>query len=128
MAALKANQFARTVSMTEEELLLVKNYNLLTMKPVLYIANVNEDDVANPESNVHYQKLKQFVLSNGDDQIVAISANIENDISKLSNIDKQTFMNDLGIKEPGLDRLIKMTYKLLNLCTYFTFGKSETKA
>ncbi|MDR3257600.1 MAG: redox-regulated ATPase YchF [Mycoplasmataceae bacterium] len=128
MTALKSNQFAKTVSMNEEEFGFVKNYNLLTMKPVLYIANVNEDDVANPESNIHFQKLKQFVSSNGNDQVVAISANIENEISKLSEADKQSFMNDLGIKEPGLDRLIKMTYKLLNLCTYFTFGKSETKA
>jgi ribosome-binding ATPase YchF (GTP1/OBG family) len=127
MTSLKSNQFARTVKMNEEEATIVKNYNLLTMKPVLYVANVNESDVSNPEQNIHYQKLKDYVLKQND-QIVAISANIEYEISKLNDVDKQMFMDDLNIKEPGLNRLINTTYKLLNLATFFTFGKTETKA
>jgi GTP-binding protein YchF len=128
MQALKSGQFAKTVSMNDEEWKLVKNYNLLTMKPVLYVANVNEEDVSNPEQNIYYQKLKQFVLGKTKDQIIPISANIEYEISKLPIQDKPMFMESLGISQSGLDRLIQATYKLLNLCTYFTFGKTEVKA
>jgi ribosome-binding ATPase YchF (GTP1/OBG family) len=128
MQALKNEQFAKTVSMTEEEQQFVKNYNLLTMKPVLYVANINEEDIANPEQNQHYQKLKQFILEKTKDQVVAISAGIEYEISKLNDEDRKVFMQDLGMKQPGLDTLIQTTYKLLNLCTYFTFGKTEVKA
>jgi ribosome-binding ATPase YchF (GTP1/OBG family) len=128
MQALKNNQFAKTVTMNQEEVQIVKNYHLLTMKPILYVANINEADVNNIKQNAHYQKLASFVNQNGHDQIVAISANIEYEISKLSDADKQMFMQDLGINESGLDKLIKTTYNLLNLRTYFTFGKSEVKA
>jgi ribosome-binding ATPase YchF (GTP1/OBG family) len=98
------------------------------MKPVLYVANINENDIGNPSQNQHYQKLKQFVQEKTNDQLVAISASIEYEISKLESEDKKMFMQDLGMVEPGLDRLIQTTYKLLNLCTYFTFGKTEVKA
>jgi ribosome-binding ATPase YchF (GTP1/OBG family) len=128
MQALKNNQFAKTVKLNDEELKIVKNYNLLTMKSVLYIANVNEQDIANPEQNPHYQKLSAFVSQNTNDEIIAISASIEYEISKLPEDDKQIFMADLGMSEPGLNRLVKKTYHLLNLSTFFTFGKSETKA
>jgi ribosome-binding ATPase YchF (GTP1/OBG family) len=128
MQALKNGQFAKTVPMNEEELQFVKNYNLLTMKPVLYVANINEEDITNPEQSQHYQKLKQFVLEKTNDQIVPISVSIEYEISKLNDEDKKVFMDDLGMKQPGLDRLVQITYKLLNLCTYFTFGKTEVKA
>jgi ribosome-binding ATPase YchF (GTP1/OBG family) len=128
MQTLKNGQFAKTVLMNDAERQLVKSYNLLTMKPILYVANIDEENVADPKANIHYQKLAQFIVKNTQDQLVAVSANIEYEISKLSEADKFIFMQDLGIKQPGLDRLIQMTYKLLNLCTYFTYGKKEVKA
>jgi ribosome-binding ATPase YchF (GTP1/OBG family) len=128
MQALKNGQFAKTVMMNEEERQFVKNYNLLTMKPVLYVANINEKDVADPTQNLHYQKLQQFISKNSQDQLIAISINIEYEISKLPKEDKQMFMQDLNMKQSGLERLIYTTYKLLNLSTYFTFGIQEVKA
>jgi ribosome-binding ATPase YchF (GTP1/OBG family) len=128
MQTLKNGQFASTVTMNDEELKYVKNYNLLTMKPILYVANINENDIHNPEQNVHYQKLKQFISTRTNDQIIAISISLEYEISKLSDEDRPMFMVDLGISQTGLDRLIQTTYKLLNLFTFFTFGKSEVKA
>jgi GTP-binding protein YchF len=126
--ALSSNTLVKNVVFTDEELQYVKNYNLLTMKSVLYIANINENDVANPEDNQHYLKLKEYVNKSMDSEIIPISANIECEISKLNEDDKKMFMNDLKIVEPGLNRIIKQTYKLLNLSSYFTFGKTETKA
>lgn len=129
MAALKANKFAKTVKLTDEETKFVKNYNLLTIKPVLYIANVNEADISNPEANPHYLKLKEVVSSQDPNSvIIPISVSLEYEISRLSGEDKKVFMDDLNIKTPGLDRLIQATYKLLNLRTFFTFGKTETRA
>jgi GTP-binding protein YchF len=128
IATLKENKFVKNLSFTAEELSIVKNYNLLTMKPILYVANVNESDVANPEANEYFIKLKSYVNTSSQDLVIPISANIECEISKLSNDDKIIFLEDLGIKEPGLNRLIKSTYDLLNLRTFFTFGKEETRA
>ncbi|MDR0825982.1 MAG: redox-regulated ATPase YchF [Mycoplasmataceae bacterium] len=126
--ALKNNKFARTVSFTDEEHEFTKNYNLLTLKQVLYVANVNESDIHDPSKNPHYIKLQEYVKQSHQDEIVAISANIECEISRLVEADKKAFMDDLELKEPGLNRFILKTYKLLGLATYFTFGKSETKA
>jgi ribosome-binding ATPase YchF (GTP1/OBG family) len=128
MQVLKNGQFVKTVSMNEEEKQMIKNYNLLTMKPILYVANISEHDAGNAEQNIHYQKLQEFVSKNTQDQLIAISANIEYEISRLPNQDKQIFMQDLNMKQSGLDRLIYTTYKLLNLSTYFTFGIQEVKA
>jgi GTP-binding protein YchF len=128
LTALRANQFTKTIDFQHEELMIVKNYNLLTMKPILYVANVNEDDIAHAENNIHYQKLKTYVTQQTKDEVIAICANMEFEISQLNYQDRQSFMNDLGIKEPGLNRMIDATYHLLKLATYFTFGKEECKA
>lgn len=128
LEALKANKFAKTVELTDEEKKFIKNYNLLTIKPVLYIANVNESDINNPEANPHFLKLKNKIAEIDNSLIIPISVSLEYEISRLTGEDKKMFMEDINIKTPGLDRLIQATYKLLNLRTFFTFGKSETKA
>ncbi len=128
LAALKENKFAKTVELNDEEKKFIKNYNLLTIKPVLYVANVNEDDIANPESNPHFLKLKNEISKNSNELIIPISVSLEYEISRLTGDDKKVFMEDMGIKTPGLNRLIQITYKLLNLRTFFTFGKTETRA
>lgn len=125
---LEHDQLAKTCNLTEEEKLIVKNYNLLTFKPVLYVANVDTNDITNPYQNEHYKKLVDYLSKNSTDKVIPISVQMENEISKLPEEDKDAFVKDLGLKETGLDTLIKSTYELLNLRTFFTFGKKETKA
>lgn len=125
LQTLKENRMTSTIDFSDDEYRYVKNYNLLTMKKMLFIANINESDVANPQNNVHYQKIKQH-FSNSE--IIPMSINIEYEISKLNEGDKKMFMEDFKMFEPALDKLIRTTYKMFNLSTYFTFGKQEVKA
>ena len=125
---LEQNKFVKSISWTEEEKFFIKNLNLLTNKPVIYIANIDEGSINQPENNENFIKLKQYIEKNSNDYVIPISINIEYEISKLNDYDKQSFLEDLKITETGLDRLILSTYKLLNLQTFFTFGKQETRA
>ncbi|MCF0227445.1 MAG: redox-regulated ATPase YchF, partial [Malacoplasma sp.] len=125
---LENNQLAKSTKLDSDEQQIIKNFNLLTYKPTLYIANVDTNDVNNPENNQHFKKLKEYLSKNSNDKIVAISVNIENEISLLPEEDKQIFLKDLGVTQSGLDKVIKATYDLLGLRTFFTFGKKETKA
>ncbi len=117
----------RTMDLTEDEMLLVKQFNLLTVKPLLFIANVSEEDLLDLESNDHYNKLKVFA---GDNKIpiVSICAKIEEELVDLSNEEKEEFLLDLGIDQAGLDKLIQVTYDTLGLATYFTAGEKEVRA
>ena len=124
---LQEGKLAYSLKLEHEELMIIKQLNLITIKPMLYVANVSEEDVINPEANHHYKALKDYVLENNA-QIISVSAKIESEIALLSDDDKTLFMEDLGIKESGLDKLIKASYKLLNLQTYFTAGKKEVRA
>lgn len=120
------NQLVRDLSFSPEELKQIKSDNFLTFKPTLYIANVDETSIGHPENNQYLQQLKQCLKPN--DIIVPISAQIEYEISKLSEADKIPFLQDLGLKETGLSNVIVNAYKLLNLSSFFTFGKDEVKA
>ena len=126
--ALMANKLAKDVELTSDELLIVKNFNLLTIKPTIYIANVDSDDIVNSEANEYFKQLKEYVNKNYSDSLIPISVSMEYEISTLSEEDKEAFVKDLNIKESGLDTLIKTTYKTLGLETFFTFGKKETRA
>jgi GTP-binding protein YchF len=128
VATLKENKFVKTINFSSEETYFTNQYNLLTNKPIIYIANVNEEDISNAENNIHYKQLQEYINKNTNDLLIPLSINMEFEISLLNDADKQVFMDDLNIKQTGLDKLIKETYKILNLCTYFTFGKSETRA
>jgi hypothetical protein len=124
LPALEAGESARTLSYDEEELKLLKGFQLLTIKPVLYVANVNEEGFSN---NPHLDVVTKFAESEGA-QVVAICADIEAEISELSLEEKQEFLTDMGQSESGLDRLIKSGYTLLGLQTYFTAGVQEVRA
>ncbi|HLR53008.1 MAG TPA: redox-regulated ATPase YchF, partial [Candidatus Avamphibacillus sp.] len=118
---------ARAISFTEEEQKVVKGLHLLTSKPILYVANVSEDDVADSDSNEHVQKVREYA-SKEDAEVIVICAKIEEEISELEAEEKEMFLEELGIAESGLDKLIKASYHLLGLGTYFTAGEQEVRA
>lgn len=124
---LEEGQSARTVSLTEEEELLIRDLHLLTRKPVLYVANVSEEEAADHEQNPYVKQVKEFAAKENA-EVVVISAKVESEIAELDGEDKQMFLEELGLKESGLDRLIRAAYKLLGLITYFTAGEKEVRA
>jgi hypothetical protein len=114
----------RSLDLNEEEEKLIKGLQLLTSKPVLYVANVNEDGF---ENNPHLTDLTTYA-SEERDQVVSVCADIEAEIAELDDEDKQGFLDEMGQVESGLDRLIKAGYGLLGLHTYFTAGPKEVRA
>jgi GTP-binding protein YchF len=126
-AALLEEKPARSVELSDEEKLLVNDLHLLTMKPVLYAANVHESEAANADGNPYVQKVREFAVQEGS-EVVAISAKVESEIAELEGEDKELFFEELGLTESGLDRLIRASYKLLGLYTYFTAGVQEVRA
>ncbi|WP_096438000.1 redox-regulated ATPase YchF [Alteribacter populi] len=118
---------ARSVSLTEEQEKFAKGMHLLTMKPVLYAANVSEEEILDAESNPNVQKVREFA-NNENSEVIVVCAKIESEIAELEGDEKQEFLDDLGIAESGLDQLIKAAYNLLGLETYFTAGKQEVRA
>ncbi|MHA8110612.1 redox-regulated ATPase YchF [Lactobacillaceae bacterium Melli_B4] len=117
----------RSIDFNEEEQKIVKSEFLLTSKPVLYVANVSEDDMANPEGSKYFQQVKDYAAKDGAEAI-GIAAESEEEIAELDDEDKKTFLEDAGVEEPGLNKLIRASYKLLGLETFFTAGGKETKA
>jgi len=115
---------ARTVDLSKEELAIVKPLFLLTMKPTMYVANVAEHGF---EGNPLLERVKAYVAKEGA-PVVAISAALEAQIAELSDDDKQIFLEDMGMHEPGLNRVIRAGYALLGLETYFTAGEKEVRA
>ncbi|MDI9518223.1 MAG: redox-regulated ATPase YchF [Bacillota bacterium] len=124
---LKTGKPARSVKLNKDEELIARHFNLLTKKPVIYVANVSEDDIKDPMQNKHYAKVNEFALNEGNG-LIAISARIEEELSALDKDEKQMFLDDLGISESGLDRVIKAAYSLLDLQTFFTVGENEVRA
>ena len=118
---------ARSIELSEDERLLVRDLHLLTMKPVLYAANVSEDGVTEADSNPFVLQVKEFAEAENA-VVVPISAKVEADISELEDEDKAMFLEELGLAESGLNRLIKAAYQLLGLYTYFTAGVQEVRA
>ena len=116
---------ARLVNLTTEEKNFIKNYQFLTMKPMLYVANVGEDDIAT--GNDYVKKVEEYAKKENA-KVVMISAKIEEELSALDAEDRKMFLDDLGVKESGLDRLVKEAYSLLGLCTFFTAGEKECRA
>ena len=125
--AFEADKPARTVEFTEEQMKLVKGLHLLTIKPVLYVANVSEDDVADPSSNEYVQQVKEFAAKDNA-EVIVICAKIESEIAELDGEETEMFLQELGIEESGLDQLIRAAYNLLGLATYFTAGVQEVRA
>ncbi|MCD7957790.1 MAG: redox-regulated ATPase YchF [Lachnospiraceae bacterium] len=112
----------------EDELAWLAEYNLLTAKPVIFAANVDEDDLADDAaSNPHVQKVRSYAAMSGS-EVFVICAKIEEEISELEDDEKQMFLEDLGLKESGLEKLIKASYSLLGLLSFLTAGETETRA
>ncbi|WP_242221979.1 redox-regulated ATPase YchF [Bacillus cereus group sp. BfR-BA-01380] len=118
---------ARTVEFTEEQMKVVKGLHLLTIKEMLYVANVSEDDVMDPSENEYVQIVKEFAEKENS-QVIIVCAKIESEISELDEEEKKAFLEELGIEESGLDQLIRAAYDLLGLATYFTAGVQEVRA
>lgn len=124
---LEQEQPVRSLTFTEAERPYLKNYGLLTAKPFMFVANIAEEYINCYEEDPEYQKLKAYAQKTNSG-IIAISAEIESELAVLEDEDKAMFLADLGIEEPGLNRLVKATYDLLGLATYFTTGPDECRA
>lgn len=124
---LDENGSPRLLTFEEEELKLIRSFNLLSLKPMIYIANVSEEDLHHPESNVHYQNLLKFAKSEGT-EVVLISAQVEMEIASLEPEEQLTFLEAYGLKKSGLNEVIEKSYELLGLKTYFTAGEPEVRA
>ena len=128
-AHLETGKLARSfVTEDEDELAWLAEYNLLTYKPVIFAANVAEDDLADDgASNPGVAKVREFAAKEGS-EVFVICAQIEQEIAELDDDEKAMFLEDLGLKESGLDKLIRASYKLLGLISYLTAGEDETRA
>ena len=124
--ALEEGKPVRSIDFNDEDQKFVNQAQLLTSKDMLYIANVGEDEI-NDDENDKVKAIREYA-ENEDSEVIVISAKIEEEIAVLDEDDKAMFLEDLGIEEPGLDRLIRTTYDLLGLATYFTAGVQEVRA
>lgn len=115
----------KTLNLTEDEKLILKNYQLLTLKPMIFAANVSEDDLA--EGNSYVEEVKKYADEIGS-EVVVVSAKVEAELQEMDNESKIEFLESLGVKEAGLNRLIRASFKLLGLQTYFTAGVKEVRA
>lgn len=126
--ALESEKPVRSLDFTDEEADYVKNLFLLTSKPVIYAANISEEDIGKPEDEVAMVKaVKDFAKAEGSETLV-ISAKCEEEISELPEEEQRDFLDALGLKESGLNRLVKASYKLLGLMSFLTAGEPETRA
>ncbi len=127
-AALNAGRPALTVTLTDDERALARPLFLLTDKPTIFACNVKEEELAKADSNPYVQKVRDYVQTHLACEAVVISAQIESDLVDLSPEEAQAFLEELGVKESGLGALIRATYHLLGLRTYFTAGEKEVRA
>lgn len=117
----------RMLDFDKDEQKIVDSLFLLTSKPVLYVANVAEDDMSDPTANPYYKVVEEIATKEGA-EVVGISAEIEEELSVLDDDERDIFLEDLGASEPGLNKLIRKSYELLNLGTFFTAGEPEVRA
>ncbi|WOV84347.1 redox-regulated ATPase YchF [Sporosarcina jeotgali] len=125
--AFEAGESARSVELTPEETAVVKGMHLLTIKPMLYVANVSEDEIADAANNEYVQAVRDFAEKDNA-EVIVVCAKIEEEMAELDDDEKQMFLDELGIEESGLDQLIRAAYQLLGLATYFTAGVQEVRA
>ena len=123
-AGLDAGKPARALGLSEDDTLILRDLFLLTLKPVMYVANVLEDGFQN---NPHLDAVRARAKTEGA-QVVPVSAAIEEELSQMDDADRDTFLADMGLDEPGLNRVIRAAYTLLGLQTYFTAGVKEVRA
>lgn len=124
-SALEKNIPVRKMNLDEEEKKIISSFNLITLKPIIYAANVGEENISN--GNVYTNKVIEYAQKENS-EVVIISAKIESELAELDDDDKKVFLGELGIDASGLDKLIDKTYKLLGLATFFTVGSDEVRA
>jgi GTP-binding protein YchF len=128
MAVLEEGKSVRTLSLTDEQKELVKSFNLLSSKPIIYVSNVSEADVANDgNTNPHVAKVREFAATE-DAEVIVVSAQIEEEIAQLDAHERKEFLHDLGLESSGLDKLVQASYKLLGLISFLTAGPMESRA
>ncbi len=124
-AHLEEIKLLKTCKFASDEMELIKVYQFLTLKPMMYAANVSEEDLAN--GNEYVERVREYAKEFGA-EVIIVSAKVESELSEMEDEDKQMFLEELGVTEPGLNRLIRAGYKLLGLQTYFTAGVKEVRA
>lgn len=126
-AAFEEGLPARSIDFNKDEMKIATGMHLLTIKPILYVANVSEDEVADSDNNAFVKLVREYAANEGA-EVIVVCAKIESEIAELDGEEKQMFLDDLGIAESGLDKLIRAAYDLLGLATYFTAGVQEVRA
>ena len=124
--ALEQNIPIRRMSLTDDEKLYIKPFNLLTGKPIIYVANVSEDDLLSGD-NKYVEQVREYAKKDNA-EVVIVCAKVESDLSEMDEEEKTQFLNELGVDMSGLDKLIKASYELLGLKTFFTAGEDECRA
>ena len=124
---LNAGKSARTYECGDDDMALIATSDLLSLKPIIYAANTDEDGFTDLDGNQYYQQVKALAEREGA-QVLPICAKLEQDIAELEGEEKQMFLEELGVEESGLDRLIKCSYTLLGLISFLTYGKDECRA
>ncbi|MBI2711464.1 MAG: redox-regulated ATPase YchF [Bdellovibrio sp.] len=126
-AALEAGKPVRSLNLPEDDLALIHDFHLITEKKVMYVANVDDTDIGKSEPNLYVKKLMDHAKVEGS-PVVQICGKIESEIAELPEEEKEAFLKDMGMSEPGLNRVIRAGYELLGLQTYFTAGQIEVRA
>ncbi len=124
--ALEENKCLRNIEFTDEELEVIKSFNLITLKPIIYATNVSEEDASVGDNE--YTKLVRDYAAQEQAEVIVMCAKIESELSELEDEEKKAFLQDMGIDSSGLDKLIQATYSLLGLKTFFTAGADEVRA
>ena len=127
-AVLEEGKPARSLDYTDDEMAIMSEIALISMKPVIYAANVAEDDFSKGIENNKYVKMVEELAASENAQVMPVSARIEEEISQLDSDEKAMFLEELGMAESGLDRLIRASYTLLGLISYLTAGEPEVRA
>jgi len=117
----------RELALSDDEHELLKSYQLLTAKPVIYVANMREDEVAHPEQSAYYRQVKQLA-DQEHNGVIAVAAKMEEELSQLDEADRKEYLAAAGLSGSGLDAIITAAYRMLNLCTFFTVGADEVRA
>ena len=123
---LESNKAVRTIELDEDERLILKPYNLLTAKPIIYVANLSEEEISN-KNNDYLKRVIEYAKKEGA-KVINVCAKIEEELCDLSDEEKKELLSELGVESSGLDKLIQATYSLLGLKTFFTSGTDEVRA
>ncbi len=126
-AALEAGEMVRALEFDDTDLPLLKEMNLLTSKPTLYVTNISEDDLMEGEENAYVQQVRDYAAKE-EAQVVVVSAKVESELAELDEEEALEFLADYGLAESGLNQLIRKSYTLLGLITFFTAGEPEARA